>query len=236
MTWLHTHAAQISEALRLTAQTSVISRYGGFGVDAPPPPPMQPGIPSMSPPHQPAAAMAHPGGGLAPQAPHPAEVARVWHEHHARLQHDHVMHQHRMSRELLLDPNKFSSLKVERYSFTLPSPVLAFGTPGIIDATLQPAVKMRPDRLVANVSTPFFVELTTIQVSNVNILVGGAEDAYIYNPQGQNIVLQLPTIEPAFRVTMTGDYSGQTPASYLVDSFFTFRLSFQGWAVLAGNG
>jgi hypothetical protein len=210
--------------------------YGGFGVALPPAPPgnpMMPATPHIGPPMQPAPP--HWGGHGAPAAPHPHEVARVWHEHHARLRHEELCAHHEMGRVLLLDPNKYSRTKVERYSFTLVEP-LQFGEFADINSTLQPAVKMRPDRLVSNAPLPFFVELDTIQVSNVNVLVGGSEDAYTYWSGAQNVVLQLPTIEPAFRVTMTGSYSGVTPSPYQTGTFFNFRLSFQGWSVLAGNG
>ena len=203
--------------------------YGNFGVDAP-------GV--IAPPLQ------HPGGAPlamhhaappAPPAPHPHELARVWHEHHARQHHEHLMAQHQMHRELLLDPNKYSRLKVERYSFTLLQ-AFTFGTPDDLNTTLQPACKMRPDRIVTNIPIPFMMEMDTLQVSNVNVLIGSGEDAWTYNPQAQNVVLQLPTVEPAFRVTLTGFYTGVWPTGYGSGNPFNFRLGLQGWAVLAGNG
>ena len=197
--------------------------YGGFGVD--PPVVQHPGSPA--PPH-----MAAPP---APPAPHPHELARVWHEHHARQHHEHLMAQHQMHRELLLDPNKYSRLKVERYSFTLIQ-AFAFATADDLNTTLQPACKMRPDRIVTNIPIPFMMELDTLQVSNVNVLIGSGEDAWTYNPQAQNVVLQLPTVEPAFRVTLTGFYTGVYPSGYQNGNPFNFRTGLQGWAVLAGNG
>jgi hypothetical protein len=204
--------------------------YGGFGVDAP--------AAALVPPLQ------HPGGmpaaimhapPPAPPAPHPHEVARVWHEHHRRMHHEHLMAQHQMHRELLLDPNKYSRLKVERYSFTLLQ-AFVFGTPDDLNTTLQPACKMRPDRIVTNIPIPFMMEMDTLQVSNVNVLIGSGEDAWTYNPQAQNVVLQLPTVEPAFRVTLTGFYTGVYPSGYQNGNPFNFRTGLQGWAVLAGNG
>lgn len=200
--------------------------YGGFGVDPVPAPVVQhPGSPAPPMLHAPPA----------PPAPHPHELARVWHEHHARMQHEHLMAQHQMHRELLLDPNKYSRLKVERYSFTLIQSFV-FGTPADLNTTLQPACKMRPDRIVTNIPIPFMMELDTLQVSNVNVLIGSGEDAWVYNPQAQNVVLQLPTVEPAFRVTLTGFYTGTYPAGYQAGNPFNFRTGLQGWAVLAGNG
>ena len=99
------------------------------------------------------------------------------------------MAQHQMHRELLLDPNKYSRLKVERYSFTLIQAFI-FGTPADLNTTLQPACKMRPDRIVTNIPIPFMMELDTLQVSNVNVLIGSGEDAWVYNPAAQNVVLR----------------------------------------------
>ena len=203
--------------------------YGGFGVDAP----GAPLAPMAGAPHPPPP-VGHPHGG-APPNPHPHELARVWHEHHARQHHEHLMAQHQMHRELLLDPNKYSRLKVERYSFTLIQ-AFAFGTPDDLNTTLQPACKMRPDRIVTNIPIPFMMEMDTLQVSNVNVLIGSGEDAWTYNPQAQNVVLQLPTVEPAFRVTLTGFYTGVYPSGYQNGNPFNFRTGLQGWAVLAGNG
>jgi hypothetical protein len=201
--------------------------YGGFGVDAIPAPVVQsPGAGAMVVDH---------GHHPAPPNPHPHELARVWHEHHARQHHEHLMAQHQMHRELLLDPNKYSRLKVERYSFTLIQ-AFVFGTPDDLNTTLQPACKMRPDRIVTNIPIPFMMEMDTLQVSNVNVLIGSGEDAWTYNPQAQNVVLQLPTVEPAFRVTLTGFYTGVYPSGYQNGNPFNFRTGLQGWAVLAGNG
>ena len=198
--------------------------YGGFGVDAPM---------VQAPGGHPAPPVAH--ERPAPPAPHPHELARVWHEHHARQHHEHLMAQHQMHRELLLDPNKYSRLKVERYSFTLLQ-AFTFGQNDDLNTTLQPACKMRPDRIVTNIPIPFMMEMDTLQVSNVNVLIGSGEDAYVYNPQAQNVVLQLPTVEPAFRVTLTGYYTGVYPTGYQSGNPFNFRTGLQGWAVLAGNG
>jgi hypothetical protein len=200
--------------------------YGGFGVDAAPV--------VQAPGAHPAPPMAH-HAPPAPPAPHPHELARVWHEHHARQHHEHLMAQHQMHRELLLDPNKYSRLKVERYSFTLIQS-FTFGSAADLNTTLQPACKMRPDRIVTNIPIPFMMELDTLQVSNVNVLIGSGEDAWVYNPQAQNVVLQLPTVEPAFRVTLTGFYTGVYPGGYQAGHPFNFRTGLQGWAVLAGNG
>jgi hypothetical protein len=70
----------------------------------------------------------------------------------------------------------------------------------------------------------------------VNVLIGSGEDAWVYNPYAQNVVLQLPTVEPAFRVTLTGFYTGVYPGGYQAGYPFNFRTGLQGWAVLAGNG
>ena len=113
-------------------------------------------------------------------------------------------------RGALLDPNKGSSVKVERYDFSL-NQSLTIGTAQGVDMTLQPSVTMRPVKLICNVPCQGFVSFLTIQVANVAITIGNATDAFTYthNATGQ---IDCPTICPANRVILTGTYSGRCPS------------------------
>jgi hypothetical protein len=114
-------------------------------------------------------------------------------------------------RERLLEPNKGSRTKVERYDFSF-NQNLVIGRPSPINMCLQPCVTMRPQRLICNVPAPGFVIFTTVQVANVAITVGGATDAYSYSAVAVGSHLDCPTITPANRVLFSGDYSGMCPS------------------------
>lgn len=174
----------------------------------------------------------------------PAHAAH--HAHHAghslspeqmrALHHHQLMQHHTMNRALLLDPNRYSTLKVQGYSFSLNSPGLLMGTAFPFSVTLQPNSKIRPKRMVANVPQPLMITLSAVQVANVNVLIGTNDDAYIYGPNSFGLENEFPTLDTSTRATMTGSYSGYTPTGFATGFPWTFVLTFQGPAALAGNG
>ena len=136
-------------------------------------------------------------------------------------------------RSRLLNPNRNSQIKVERYSFSM-STVLALNTPSAFSITLQPNVTIRPQRLIANAPTPNFVLLSSLQISNVNVFVGTQEDAFTYSAGAQGVMLDLPTLEPAYRATAAGNYTGIVPPGFSVPFNYTFVMTLQGPAAMAG--
>jgi hypothetical protein len=135
-----------------------------------------------------------------------------------------------------LEPNKGSTLKVERYVFTL-SQSLVIGTGSAINLTDQPDTTIRPQRVTMNAPVPMFAFIDEIKVSNVSVTVGGGtEDAFNYSATGVGQSLDLPTINPANRARVTGTYSGLVP-SYMSDGDPTFFMaSFRGPAtIVAGD-
>ena len=63
------------------------------------------------------------------------------------------MQHHTMNRALLLDPNRYSTLKVQGYSFSLNAPAAGtflMGTAAPFNVTLQPNSKIRPKWMVSN--------------------------------------------------------------------------------------
>jgi hypothetical protein len=224
----------------------------GFGVDAPlamvPPPPPHPMAPH---PHGHHGHGGHYGvyGGYpgyagyppfydgrhgyyghgVPGGPPPGDAAAIWHAEQAES----------ARRARLLDPNEHSRLKIERYSFSL-SPALSF-TIGLVnaaatfEATLQPNTRIRAQRVLANVPTVNFVLLSTLQIANVNVFVGTTEDAFTYAATGQGVMLDLPTLDPANRATVAGNYTGLVPTGFAAEFPFQFIVTFQGPSTMVGG-
>ena len=133
-------------------------------------------------------------------------------------------------RASLLEPNKGSNVKVERYSFGL-SQALVVGTAAAIVLAGNPSVDIRPQRICTNVPGPNYVYLTLIQVANVVITVGtGVEDASDYSNVAVGTMLDLPTLSTQTPARVTGNYFGFVPATYVVGAATFFTTSFKGWA------
>jgi len=159
---------------------------------------------------------------------HP-EMVRAWHHHHQLMGHT-------AARAALLDPNENSLLKIERYSFSLTN-LFTLGTPTpLVDMTLQPNTKIRPQRVIFNAPAPNFVLLSGLQVANVNAFVGDMEDAFSYSALAQGVALDLPTLEPANRLTVTGNYTGFIPPGFATGFSYTFIATVQGPSTIAGGG
>jgi hypothetical protein len=219
------------------------SDYGwgwGFGAGAPaaPPPAAHPAaavhaamahMPQMFHPH-PAAhpAVHHPAAhALHPAHPaHPANAAAAWTNPTSTA-----------ARTMLLDPNRDSTVKVERYSFSFsPASKLVLGTASDMGTfTQQPSTSIKGQRVLANAPIEGFVLLSTLQIANVNVFVGGTEDAFNYNPRAQNVVLDLPRLDPQNRATASGSYSGALPPGFTAGSQFQFIITLQGPSTLAGG-
>jgi len=180
-------------------------------------------------------ANAAPAGAMPAQvAAHPAvaqkEAAKRW-----ELSNPHST----ASRTALLDPNRDSAVKVERYSFSW-SPaaalVLGGGAPVAIPTfTQQPSTSIKGQRLLMNAPVPGFVQISTLQIANVNVLVGAAEDAFTYSPTAMGVMLDLPRLDPQNRATAAGTYSGMLPLGYTAGFSFVFVITLQGPATLAGG-
>lgn len=133
-------------------------------------------------------------------------------------------------RARLLEPNKDSKVKIERYSFTL-SQAITIQTASAISLQGNPSVTIRPQRITTNVPGPNFVFLNLIQVANVVVTVGtGVEDANDYASDAVGTMLDLPTLNTQTPARATGNYLGFVPASYVVGSASFFCMSFKGWA------
>jgi hypothetical protein len=131
-------------------------------------------------------------------------------------------------REQLLHPNRGSRLDIERYDFTLnQTPSLVLGTASPIAMALQPAVTIRPQRACFNAPSYAFAIINSVLSANVNVLVGGSIDAGVYNALAVGIHLDTPTLSPANKLAVNGQYTGLIPPGYPVAFPYMFVASFQ---------
>jgi hypothetical protein len=210
---------------------------------APPPPPPVPYEPP--PPYGYDDSMGYGYGFGAPPIMPSATPIQVASGVHSGMQHGHHAHaawqlqnpSSTMSRTLLLDPNRDSIVKVERYSFSFsPSSNLVLGTASnIVPFTQQPSTSIKGQRVIMNAPVPGFVLISSLQVANVNVLVGGTEDAYTYSAGAQGVVLDLPRLDPQNRATSAGAYTGVLPSGYTQGNSFQFIITLQGPSTLAGG-
>lgn len=196
--------------------------YGAdYGFGAPPAGP-------AAPPHHPM--LRHP-------AHHPSHPHHPHHAHHVAMHHDLRDPSSTMSRSMLLDPNRNSTVKVERYSFSFsPTANLVLGTASNIPTfTQQPSTSIKGQRVIMNAPMPGFVLISSLQIANVNVLVGGTEDAFTYSAGAQGVMLDLPRLDPQNRATSAGAYTGALPPGFTAGSTFQFIITLQGPATLAGG-
>lgn len=153
-------------------------------------------------------------------APSPSQVAQVWN------QAQQTAHRSRARRELL-EPNAGSTVKVERYAFAV-NQTLTLGVAVAIDASGQPDTNIRPQRVTMNAPSPGFITITEIKVANVSVSVGGTQDAFDYSAQAVGSHLDMPTLSPANRARVLGNYSGFVPPGFAGAASYVFCASFKG--------
>lgn len=132
-------------------------------------------------------------------------------------------------REMLLEPNKGSAVKIEKYAFTV-SQAITLGTAvAFTTLTGQPDTSIRPQRLTCNAPSPMFAFLQEIKVANVSVSVGsGLEDAFNYNANGVGQQLDMPTLSPANRMTILGSYTGFVPPGFVGGTAVFFSATVKG--------
>lgn len=179
---------------------------------------------------QQAAALANPKHPASPF--HPANHQRMitmWNKQHKAATHT-------AKRQALIEPNAGSSMKVERYTFSVGSTNVTLGTAASLNSgnglSNSPSVNFRPERFTCNSPGPGFVTLTAIQVANVNGLVGAQEDSWTFNPNSVGIYMSLPTLTPSNKATITGASTTFVPPGYTLGLTFPFIASFTGWATM----
>lgn len=188
-------------------------------------------------------APAAPPSALSPMAAHrtppmhPSHPAHPAHAQEAAKRWDLANPHSTASRTSLLDPNRDSTIKVERYSFSFsPTANLQLGLASAIPPfTQQPSTSIKGQRVIMNAPQAGFVTISTLQIANVNVLVGGTEDAFTYNAGAMGVMLDLPRLDPQNRATASGNYTGVLPPGYTSGGAFQFIITLQGPATLAGG-
>jgi hypothetical protein len=163
--------------------------------------------------------------------PSPQSLAKAWQKQNAARAH----HSKRISK---LDPNMHSPTKIERYSFSL-SQDLVLGTATVLNTNMSgsPDTTFRPQVITVNAPTPGFVYFTGIRMANVNVTVGpGSEDGFNYSAYSWGKSMDMPTLTPANRATVTGASSTFVPPGYVSGNTFTLSVNFKGPSLLAGGG
>lgn len=183
------------------------------------------------------------GFGAHRRRPHPHHPAHPAHPAHAHAA-AHAAQQMQLrnptstaARTMLLDPNRDSTVKVERYSFSF-SPVtnLVLGTASNIPTfTQNPSTSIKGQRVVMNAPSPGFILVSTLQVANVNVFVGGTEDAFTYSAGAMGVMLDLPRLDPQNRATSAGAYTGVLPAGFTAGNGYQFIITLQGPSTMAGG-
>lgn len=164
------------------------------------------------------------GADAAAPAPTPQAMMAAW-QNHTKQQMANAR------REVLLEPNKDVTAKVERYAMPTSQAIVIGTALNPFTITANPTVNIRPQRVVSNCPCPAFAFLTRISVANVNVLVGpGVQDAWDYAAEAQGTSLDIPTLSPSNPVTVQGQYTGLIPAGYNVGLSTFFCLAFIGWA------
>lgn len=141
----------------------------------------------------------------------------------------HQMRARTAKRASLLEPNAGSAKKIERYAMSL-SQALTLGTAVAISMSQNPDTNIRPSRAVSNAPQPGFVTLDNIKAANVSALIGGTADAFTFSALAVGTTLDLPTLSPANRLSVTGNYTGFVPPGYVSGVAFTFCMTFTGYA------
>lgn len=168
-------------------------------------------------------------GADAPAAPKPTAQAamQAWQEKKAR-----TMGAKR--RLQMLNPNADSAVKIERYVFPISQNVV-LGAATALTLTGNPDVTIRPQRVVMNAPCAGFATISTMQVSNISVQIGGgALDAFFYNAGGVGVQMDMPTITPAQRASITGTTTVLVPPGYVPAAAFTFSVALIGPSKMTG--
>jgi hypothetical protein len=180
------------------------------------------------------------GASHAHHAPHhaAAHLAHAGAHHAAAVPQGHPAHSHSTeNRTLLLDPNRNSTVKIERYSFSFsPVAALVLGTASNSGTyTQQPSASIKGERIVMNAPQENFVFVQSLQIANVNVIIGGQEDANTYSGRSQGVYLSLPRLDPQNRATAASNYTGSLPPGFTAAASYIFCVTLQGPATLAGG-
>ena len=134
-----------------------------------------------------------------------AKLRAIWTQHEARRAATE-------KREMLLEPNRDSMTKIERYVFSVSTRItLGTATNPLEDLGAKPAVTMRPQSFRTNAPCEDFVFIDAIMASNVCASIGdGALDAFT----PKSLDLDLPTLSPGNLLSLHARYTGRVPEGF----------------------
>jgi len=169
------------------------------------------------------------GGGAVENHP----VVRQAHHTMRRIQ---EMQMHTHHRAMLLDPNKYSTIKVEEYELPMHQ-VITIGTLATFtDLSTTPQTEFKPTALVCNAPIPGFAFIQDIKAANVSASVSNfVTDAYNYNANATRSRIHLPRLLPQTTVSITGQYTGAIPPGVLAGTSSYFTATLYGPSTLAGG-
>jgi hypothetical protein len=127
----------------------------------------------------------------------------------------------------LLDPNRGSTEKIERFTFSL-NQELVLGIAEAISMTNNPTTDIKPEKLLFNAPCFNFALINVMQIGNLSVIIGGFEDAANYGPTALGVHLSMPLLRTSNRAQVTGEYTGLAPAPYTSGGSYSFTLTLQG--------
>jgi hypothetical protein len=150
-------------------------------------------------------------------------------DYHAAMQ----AQQATQKRTLLLHPNRDSDMAIMRFSWGIQETLtLSTADPGLL-LSGNPEVDFRPQRVTSNVPLPGMCTVDSLKAANVDAIVGGEVDAFIWSALAQGAEVDFPTLTPANTMKATGAYSGLLPdGGYVTATPFVYIISFTGPAGL----
>jgi hypothetical protein len=133
-----------------------------------------------------------------------------------------------LDREIARLEKEKATLEVHgQYAFPLTHTVkLGKAERFMVEAT--PQISMRPRRILSNSAAyeMFMIEMLTF--ANIEVLVGGSDDAHHFHPSAFHMELELPSLTPLTSVRLVCKYTGKVPKGYKKGSPYAFNLSVMG--------
>ena len=183
---------------------------------------------------------------MAPPMVAPPNVRRQQHfERIERMRH--VLSRTR-ERELLLNPNLDSKLKVERYAMGFEF-VLKVGTACPLKVDFKSDTTFRCSVFSANVPCPNFARVSFLRTANVGTIGTGApvdgpsrseEDVKVtasidlWHFREPKVLFDMPTVSSEQRLVFEGQYDGRIPEGYKKDEEYRLSIMLAGYANIAG--
>lgn len=157
--------------------------------------------------------------------PTQTQALQLWRDHHVKAAREN-------QRMQMIEPNRGLSTKVERYFFSI-NQTVTIGTAVALKVSGAPDSNIRPQRFTVNAPMYGFITVDELKVANVSVSLGGTADAYDFNANGVGQTLDMPTLTPANKATLLGNYTGTIPPAFISPSPYLVVVKFNGPATMA---